>query len=337
MADNDYALVVAIQHYREGGPATLDGPINDAEDFVAWLTTIGAVPPNNVFPYVLKSDEAANSPKIHEIWELITTLTGPNPSQRTEKIGRRLYIFLAGHGVGEELDAGSLLTVETAGDIAEHLPGKVAAMVFRKFALFDEVVLFMDCCREWQGDLPDARDPYRRGRKAPGASAVKHVAGFSCEWGKVAREQVVNGRCNGLFSRALVDGLSGEAADVNGAVTTASLKAYLDHAVPSAGSMPLLKQKPHFVAQDPIVFADALAPKFATITVTLAGPTPVAIKSGNGFSDIPGLGITAKGPTRYEFRVPRYATYLLTIGIPGTAAYKAWPLEVKADELHVNV
>ena len=74
-----------------------------------------------------------------------------------KRIGRRLYLFLAGHGVSpaKELDEAGLLTVEARGALVPYLPGKQSADQFCLSARFEEVCTV-------HGLLPPHRSPARK-------------------------------------------------------------------------------------------------------------------------------------------------------------------------------
>ncbi len=328
MADTDYALVVAIEKYKDAQSLQrLNGPIHDAEDFIGWLRsdTGGKVPEKNIVPYFLKSDDAASTPSDTEVWRKVDQITRLVPDG--ERVGRRIYIFLAGHGFGIDVDEVGLLTVDATSTALMHFAGAAAAKHYWKKALFDEVVLFMDCCRPWDIEAPVPVDPTRR-RISPYAAQVKKFFAFASQFGLLAREREIRGRVNGVFSRALVDGLNGDAVNAAGSVTSSSLRAYLP------GAMQRLlqsdgKQEPGYGPADELVFATGLAAKRATVKVTMSAPVlPLSVLSGLDRSPVSVSGLQSAGNT-YTFKVPPFFTYILQAGQPGEAGFRETACKVE--------
>jgi len=319
MAANDYAVVVAIQKYRNATALqALEGPINDADDFIGWLKSVGAVPDGNIFPYYLKSDDKASTPSQSEVWAKMTEIGALAP--QGERVGRRIYIFLAGHGVGVDMDEVGLLTVEASSEADFTVAGAKAANYYSKNAYFDEVVLFMDCCRPWDVEVQAHYDPTKR-RASPYAGEVRRFMAFASQFGLPARERSIGGRTNGVFSRALIDGLKGAAANPAGAVTTNSLRAYLP------GAMQRLlgtkeKQRAGYGVTDDIEFATGLPVQLATVKVSMSPPIlPLTVRSGLDRSPIAGSELVTSGNT-FTFKVPAFMTYIIQAGQPGQQGFR---------------
>lgn len=149
MAENDYAVVVGICRY----PALRDlsGPVNDAHSFKDWLVTRGAVPPGNI-ELVVTPDNAESmtrksaQPLRDQVINALDAVLG-NADERG-KAGRRLYLFLAGHGYAPQVNDAALLMANAGGRSFPAVPGTRVANWFRASAKFKEIVLIMDCCRE---------------------------------------------------------------------------------------------------------------------------------------------------------------------------------------------
>ena len=100
MNDRDFAVVVGINEYKDKRAfKDLTGPMNDSKALIAWLKAPdgGGVPPSNIDPYVLLSNPGRTAPTASDIVGRLTGLfTRKHPED--QPIGRRLYVFLAGHG-----------------------------------------------------------------------------------------------------------------------------------------------------------------------------------------------------------------------------------------------
>src|SRR5437899_12863318 len=93
--DNDYALVVGIDHYP--GYENLRGAIEDAKDVKSWLCDEpdgGQVPEDNCKPVYSTPDPTRPiQDDIDDALSLILNAVG------TKEQARRLYIYFSGHGM----------------------------------------------------------------------------------------------------------------------------------------------------------------------------------------------------------------------------------------------
>jgi hypothetical protein len=233
----DFAIVAGITDYAS--LCTLTGPENDAQQFYDWVTTTGKVAPSRA-QYLSSSTYPGHNgrrdkPDHALIDDAFRTLLKLSRAQRAygsnPKIGRRLYVFLAGHGFAPGYDLTSrVLALLTADYDEEDLTdGHVAAPLYQKHVgasgAFDEILLFMDCC---------GTNAYRPGARNPFAPPVlpKHKPRLffaaAAEPGKITREatRTRGTRARGVFSLALEDALSGKAAH-NSRITNVTLAAYL--------------------------------------------------------------------------------------------------------------
>ena len=158
-APDDHAIVVGINHYRPGFPA-LQGCINDAELFREWLVSPlgGGLNPANVQPLLSQQpadpdDDAAWQPVRDTIYTRLRrfrnrfTATG-------QRVGRRLYLFYAGHGVAwpnRPFDSGLVLSNSELPEPLYAIPGRQIIEAMQRDRTFEELVVFMDCCAEVRG------------------------------------------------------------------------------------------------------------------------------------------------------------------------------------------
>lgn len=273
MAADDYAVVVGIASYP--GISNLQGPENDARNFYAWLVAAdgGAVPQHQAelicssrYPVFSKRPEA--KPIIEDIntaFELLIE-QGMNNHGRT---GRRLYIFMAGHGFSPSLEESALL-MANAGQLfmGYHIPGHTYAQWFVASALFDEVVLFMDCCRDSYLNVPRYVPPWSP-VPSNDASTVKKFYGLATKWSHNSREQIIDGQMQGLFTWSLLKALRGDAPDEQGRVTGEVLSGVvsrmLKSQVPSNDY-----QEPAFEGDDDLVLAAGFPCPLTTVQITFA-------------------------------------------------------------------
>lgn len=276
MATDDRAVVVGINRYPALGD--LEGPENDARAFAEWLKSPqgGDVPDDNVALILSSEYEPAPDPKwakpTAEAVDMAFVDLVELADERGGKAGRRLYVFMAGHGFAPDLRTAALLMANAAkGRTGYHLPGMLYADWFRQSASFDEVVLFMDCCRERYPRAPLRPPPFDL---LSASKPARYFYGLATEWSRAARERPSGDQVRGFFSEALVAGLSGKARDEGGAITGASLKKYVYNAVKTGGDPTQPLQEPEFMPTEElaasIVFVQGAPPPRFRVRASLS-------------------------------------------------------------------
>ena len=251
--DTDRAVIVGLNRYigLDEGFSNLEGPEADARDFYNWVTSSppegAGVSAENVElivssqypgPFTAACDAR---PKIEDVRRAFIRLHEAALKNRDNEgkrpwVGRRLYLFFAGHGITPyielnlERDAAILMANASRGNLSEHVIPQRWLNWFKHAGYFNELVLFMDCCRsEWTvrpsdvyfDDAPD----YNK------ISESKSLVGLATQPNSWSRERPIDkegNRIRGVFTMNLLDGLRGAAADDKGRVTASSLKKYLD-------------------------------------------------------------------------------------------------------------
>ncbi|HEV2758678.1 MAG TPA: caspase family protein [Acidimicrobiales bacterium] len=317
MATDDRAVVVGITRYPALGD--LEGPENDAQAFVEWLRSPqgGDVPEKNVALVLSSGYDASNDPKraeptvvaVDRAFDELVELA----DERGGKAGRRLYVFMAGHGFAPDMRTAALLMANAAkGRTGYHVPGLLYADWFRQSGTFDEVVLFMDCCRERYPRAPLRPPPYDL---LSATKPSRYFYGLATEWSRAARERPSGDKVRGLFSEALVAGLSGKARDERGAITGASLIKYLHNAVRKGDDPAQPLQEPEFMPTDnaaaSIVFAEGVvAPNFRIRASLAAGDGVESVELFFG-ADLQHALPGAKVGAGWEWNVDRAGLYML--------------------------
>jgi len=338
-ASDDYAVVVGINDYGEP-PGALVGAKRDAQDFIDWLKSGdgGDLPPQNVDPFVSLSDAGGKEPTLSSLLVLLVKVRklAVLPKKR---IGRRLYIFLAGHGISPpaDLDETGLVTIEAQDQLMPNIPGKQSADEFMLSGRFDEVLLFMDCCRVTDLLLKKGTNPFVEKSDTKAAGNGKRFYVFAAAFGKPAREIEEDKVTRGIFSRVLIEGLKGGAtSDPGGRLTTTQLRAYLERRM-KAIIIDGEEQVPKFPSADEIVLREGVETKRVTINVTFSaavitidvldgvGYTPVALKDE---------AVTAAGRS---FSVPADRTYLLVGKNAGGDSVAVKPFKAEGGTVDVTV
>ena len=252
MNPEDYAIIIGLQNYP--GLRSLQGPENDARAFHEWIVspTDGGVPNNKQHvrlilssQYKPKSTDVGDArPVVRQIQQVFKGLLAIHRQNinkgRGPRIGRRLYIYMAGHGIsprgfdGVNQHESALLTSNYNPETGRvyHVPGAYTATWFSLNDCFDEVFLFMDCCRD---------DTFVRSVGAyldntGTADRAKRCYAFGTKWSQRSREKSMadeKGAVRGIFTKTLLAGLRGAAAHPDPAnaqqsiVTVSTLKGYL--------------------------------------------------------------------------------------------------------------
>jgi len=239
---NDWAIAVGIGKYPDPGFEPLKGPEVDARDFHSWVTSKagGAVPKEQakliVSPAqrpksVINAKPAAE--QVQEFFEHLDTLARRRASRMA---GRRLYLYFSGHGFApEQEEVGLLMANATRDRLKHHIPGKAWANLFFRSGYFEEVLLFMDCCRT---NLPHSIPNPPSFTASDNPQAIKNgrrLFVFATKWGTETRERVFKGKqTRGVFTVALLEGLRGRAcAPGTSEVTTKSLRNYFHNSMRS--------------------------------------------------------------------------------------------------------
>jgi hypothetical protein len=286
LAKTDRAIVVGINVYPSF--TTLEGPTTDADDFARWAASEagGCVPDDRIIK--VKTPVFDHPPTIEEVRPTFTevlrafqTLAGEATRADLQYLGRRLYIFMSGHGIfparspSPNYDEASLLMADNVpGNYSMHIGGQAYAEWFRAPGVFDEVVLFMDCCRDYMDDV------------APGNPALPHIQpqrdqgrrfyASAAPLGSKAREKpyplpppATGTVTRGVFTHVLLEALRNEAlCDPQGRLTGKVLASDLQQNVPKQ----MDNQAPDIFSKEAenMVFAKRLNPKKPKVKIDFA-------------------------------------------------------------------
>lgn len=231
MMDGDWALCVGIDRYPKAGVKALHGAVGDATRFRDWVIRPngGGVDPGHVMLLTSPAhDQPGKPPKpaFSNIWTFFEGLT----FQLGSEPGRRLYIYLSGHGIspsGQQSvrNAALLMANAVKPNHLHNFPGNVWAEGARSAALFREVVLFMDCCRDLQNNAILMPHPF--GDPVADSSKCYLFEAYATQWASKAREMPFppNNRPQGVFTRAVLSVLG--TGRMSAAVFRESVKAEL--------------------------------------------------------------------------------------------------------------
>ena len=244
-SEKRWALIIGIDTYEDPQINRLEAASNDAKELAAVLISHGGFPRDQVI--ILASDgPPRNRPSRGNILRRLSNLKGVVPPEGL------LVVAFAGHGIER-------------GGRAYLLPGD--AQMSENLALLEETAINVEVIRTWIRHtgvgqvlmIIDAcrNDPIAGRGDEENVLTEAYTRGFSFD----VRNQEVTAfatlyatdighrayedreRKQGYFSSALVEGLKGGAADVNGEVTLGRLVRYLEETVPKQLSRDLGKDK----------------------------------------------------------------------------------------------
>jgi hypothetical protein len=264
---DDHAVVIAIRRYadvKEGWITELRGPDNDAAAVSNWLKSPegGGLLDDNV--NVVWSAEAPEPPQgsggvpnqeavvsaLDEIAQL------PKNRYDHQYAGRRLYVYISGHGWAREPHEAALVTAEATK--ANPLNVLVTSWTrwMHKAATFRELVLWADTCATRAS--PKALRPcVLTESMSANHPKVRLFEGFAAPLGQRAVEnEMSDGQWHGAFTYALLEGLNGAAPSP---VTSDALSDYLRNAMKEFigeedRKRKTVAQEPTFGRSDDIVF-----------------------------------------------------------------------------------
>ncbi len=231
-----HAIVIGINDYPGIGLEPLKGPVNDAREFQAWLLDPkgGNLPAANI-RQILSADfpVQASCPTPNQVEALFEPFIANYYDGKKE--GERLYIFAAGHGFGDPSDMSR--TALYAANAKQLFPWHVAVTDYvewlRRHAVFDELVLIMDCCRTVNVPYQIREPQYAASAGNFNSDQVKYFYAFAVGRGKAARERrFADGVNAGIFTRTVLDGLR-NARPIQGAVTGQALKNHIHNSITS--------------------------------------------------------------------------------------------------------
>jgi hypothetical protein len=292
MSADDHAILVGISRYPEleqgGKPADLQGPINDVTAIKAWLLDPkGGGFPNDSTIHAITSGTATSAadarPTADELEATLAELDGIAQKNREEgrglRVGRRIYIFMSGHGFSPGRQRGCLFAANAKDRLSFNVHATGWLSWLQDSGYFREFVLWMDCCMNRLSFL-QPRDPPIPVVNAADPPRANFVA-FAAQRPLKAVEAPIpedNNLVHGVFTWTLLEGLRGAAADVNGRVTGRSLSDWVRNAQIARMSKRDLEdadvaKEPEIVHEDAgLIFARGVSKPTYEIRVTFPAP-----------------------------------------------------------------
>ncbi len=227
-----FALLVGISRYP--GLTSLGGPENDTASFAEWLIDPagGNLSENNVvqinsadFPPTDEPEDPDNSgPTETAFKKALNNWCRDAENEWRRKVGRRLYLFFAGHGftAGSIPDPALLTAQAQLGDTAHIAAYRYASKIVNA-GFFDEVFLIMDCCQDVL-KAAAVNEPTWAPPDLGASDNVLFFSAFAAPRGRKARENMApDNKARGFFSRLFLEALREAPADSSGNVMAPSV------------------------------------------------------------------------------------------------------------------
>lgn len=302
MNDEDYAIVVGINGYSALTP--LKGAHADAQGFMDWLTSDngGGLPDENVriiqSPEGQVSDPADGKPTKNEIDRALRDF---GLAINFNKIGRRLYFYFSGHGVGPDVDDVAMLMANATPRELGHNVGMGPYMnMLRRTGQFKEVVFILDCCRDAvkgvKGTEPVITLPDNPPIPVPNPPVENFVV-LATNWGEKAFERPFTTKDMarlGVLTKTILKGMNDPAAaNARGEITSETLRLYVIEQMAAISLETGVEQSPNFTrpSTNEIVFKKLLPNQIPKVTVRISAPSGSGhdgdiILSDNFFNEI---------------------------------------------------
>jgi uncharacterized caspase-like protein len=244
MSAEDHAILIGINNYPElgegGQSADLQGPGNDVDAIKAWLLDPkGGAFPNASNIHVIKSrtstsatDAYPNADALEAVLSGLDAIAQANKlAGRGQRVGRRLYLFMSGHGFSPAPRHGCLFTANAKERLTFNVHATGWLDWLQDSGYFREFVLWLDCCMNRMSFLQprDPPLPLVKASEPPGATFVAFAAQRNRKAVEVPTTED-SGKTHGVFTWTLLEGLRGAAADANGRVTGRSLADWIRNA-----------------------------------------------------------------------------------------------------------
>jgi uncharacterized caspase-like protein len=271
--DEDYAIVIGINSYFPP-IRKLRASEEDAGNFALWLIrdTGGGLNPKNIktIVSVCSSDPCTvnNARPIRDEIDLALADFGVG---KTDRVGRRLYFYFAGHGASPGFSQLALVMANAGPPLWFNLTINSLRDYLHNAAPFDELVFILDCCRDIQDMVPAGKTMFEAANVSERSPDVRELLIYASQYGSKAFEPVLpqSGEARGLLTQAIREGLENKLAhDSTGAITAASLADYLKKRVPELATDANLDQEPQIPEPDSrIVFYAPDPTLLSTVTV----------------------------------------------------------------------
>lgn len=315
----DHAIVVGIDRYASADLPALSGARADAKAFGRWLVeqgpSGGGLDPAHVTE--IPGDDAGQDPSADQIRKAFKALLSKGGGGR---VGRRLYVFMSGHGASHESAAVSSVGLLPAPfDELEnfYVVGQLFVEALQKRGAFDQIVLFMDCCRDLLPMPLSVLVPGFDASVTGAVPAVQTLTAYAAQWGSKSRERdftFPDGTTHkrGVFTMALIEALEGWALDEDsGDVTKDSLERYLRSRVAYYRPKGSLQDPEVTGPRELVLVKTPNAPRETELVIALGTPGPAQVLVQMGAAGAPRALAVPAGASEVRVRVQGLKRWLV--------------------------
>jgi len=236
--DMDFGVVVGVEHYSD--VQLVHGAHDDATRFHAWLCSEqgGGLPRENT-ERILSDCKAETPGQVDIDRKLLHVLNKAHESRRA----RRFYFYFSGHGATNRERTGDdvalLLTQWTRSLARLALSARCYSSTLNGAGLFEEVAIFIDCCRNPSLSAVGVAPLITTEWKTPPRSTHRFIA-FASEAGQPAFGVQKPDGWHGIFTRCLLKIL-----ERTPGITARALEDHVQREVAVAASARGLQQRPY--------------------------------------------------------------------------------------------
>lgn len=242
MAADDYAILVGISRYADPSFPSLQGPSSDVALVKRWLASPqgGAIPEQRIRTILSPAQfpegiDALQAPPLAAEFdaEYIKMERGRMALQAARAQTGRLYLYFSGHGFcSRDMDRGeeaALYAANAAKDYFQHIFGTYYARRAKAKALFAEIVLIMDCCRDAEVNRAPIQPALANTPDDGLAADVRLFAIYAVPRGGKAHEREIaeRGAVHGLLTHALVKTFEEARPSKDGVISATRLRDHL--------------------------------------------------------------------------------------------------------------
>lgn len=356
MAAEDFAILVGISRYADPSYPTLDGPPHDVELMRKWLLDEkgGNLPKERIKTIVSPATFASDQdpllapPLPLEFETTFVRLERERMALKAARLSGRLYLFFSGHGFSSRDinrgDEAALYTANAAKDYYQHIFGTYFALRAKAKALFREIVLIMDCCRDAEANRAPTVPMMANTPDDDLAADVQLMAIYAVPRGGKAQERAIperNGEIHGLLTHALIKAFEEARPTADGQISATRLRDHLkeswitiagDEDGPPIPRVHLPTSEIHFAAKNTgvgVTFNFGQAPAAGTRIILRDGKLKeFAHLSADGsagdlqIGDSPILGLARNGSSITLRMAPGFYAYELTGGARAKNTFK---------------
>jgi uncharacterized caspase-like protein len=221
MAENDFALLIGNSDYG-GELQRLEGPPNDLSAFAQWLADErgAGLKPENILVLADRVGELPDGvrrPCPARWMDVYSQFFEVAEAAGNEQVDgkRRLWMLFAGHGnmPARQFGIDPITACFVPQDwrrrqpnVGWIVPVEYLQLCANMFEPFDEIVVFMDCCRSETSELREPARPF--GITSGGAPPNREfVVICAAQADRLAYERPIGGTVHGVFTASLLDGL----------------------------------------------------------------------------------------------------------------------------------